>query len=106
MLALVSLFTTGAIFGWPVPEGVPHWLAAVVLVVIYQAIAAPFLFLRHAPYLRGGLRAWRLDRASTSNGLLQLAVMAFVVWLAYHHVPAVHDFIDDIPHIWHRLVAQ
>jgi phage shock protein PspC (stress-responsive transcriptional regulator) len=105
VLAVVSLFTTGAIFGWPVPDNVPHWLAAVVLVVIYQGIAAPLLFLRHAPYFRNhwSYGGWI---GTTSNGLLQLAVAAFVVWLAYHHVPEVRAFVDDIPRIWHHLAAQ
>ncbi len=104
VLAVISLFSTGAIFGWVVPDNIPHWLAAIVLLLIYQAIAAPTVLLRHGPYVRAG-RACGGWIASTSNGLLQLGVMAFVVWLAYHHVPAVHDFIDDIPRIWHTLVT-
>ena len=92
---IVSLSTTGALLGRPLPEGMPLWAGILTLVVIYQAVTSPLRWVRHASYYAlprqsyGWLAAW--------GGILWIGSAVLLGWLGYQHVPAVHDFIENLP---------
>ena len=87
IFALFSLFRTGTLFGWPLPEGTPTWVAAAALLVLYQFVAAP-LIMAHASQHSGPAVVVR------SNGLVSLVALAILGWLAYQHVPVFHDLVQ------------
>jgi phage shock protein PspC (stress-responsive transcriptional regulator) len=97
-IALVSLVTTGAIFGWLMPHDIPFWLALVGLVVVYELVAWPIKALRHASFQPG--MGYHTHRFATSDGIVVLAVLGTVLWYGYHHVPALHDLLDHITWFW------
>ncbi len=87
LLALISLIATGAIFGWAIPAGIPVWVAALALIVVYQFIAAPLVM----------ARAWRHSGHGVvvqSNGLVSLLALLILGWLAYQYVPAFHVLVQ------------
>ncbi|SRR5579871_140759 len=98
VIALVSLVTTHAIFGWALPHGVPFWLAIVVLIVVYQMVAWPIRALRHAGY-RGG-DGFHGPGVAAFDGIAGLAILGVLAWYGYHHVPAIHDLFDHISRLW------
>ena len=49
-LALISLTTGGAIFGWPLPPGIPLWTGVLALVVVYHIVTTPLGAARRAAY--------------------------------------------------------
>ncbi len=87
LFALFSLFRTGTIFGWPPPVGVPVWVAAAALIVLYQFVASP-LVMAHA-WSRGGPGI-----VVRSGGLTSLVALAILGWLGYQYVPAFHGLAD------------
>lgn len=102
VVALISLFTTGDIFGWTIPPHIPRWAAALVLMMIYQAIAAPSAYMRHV--VRGPYGRPAIHFGFAPGGVLWIGMVVFCAWWGYHHVPEVHDFIQRLAHAWHHLV--
>ena len=96
VLAVISLVTTGAIFGWWLPNGVPFWVGIIVLIVLYNIVAWPLKAARRAAYhpALGYHGAW----VAPWDGLFGIAILVVLAWYGYHHVPAVHDLIDHVTH--------
>ncbi|HTR18765.1 MAG TPA: PspC domain-containing protein [Candidatus Paceibacterota bacterium] len=87
ILALLSLLTTGLIFGWAIPAGIPIWVAVILLFIIYHAVTGP---LKGAQYMHGyyGYSDWD----GLVDGLTVLFLIIAFIW-AYQHVPQVYDFV-------------
>ena len=90
--AIVSLATTGGIFGWAVAGSVPLWAAILILMFVYSVIARPLRHARKAIYYSTGgyhylwFAAW--------YEILSVGVLIVVCWFAYTHVPPVHEFFQ------------
>ena len=100
VFTLFSLVTQHAVFGIALPSSVPLWAGILIVIAIYQVIALPFIAMQRAavhPYAPGPL-VW----ISPFAGLLWLGVVAFSIWYGYHHVPAVHEFIDAVLAAWQK----
>ena len=82
LLALISLITTGAVFGWA-PTGLPFWAALIGLILLYQAVIWPLRAVRHAlvPRFYGYVSPWR----AFWDALIGLAVFGVIVAYAAHH---------------------
>jgi len=96
--AMISLLTTGAIFGWPLPPGVPLWAGVVILVALHILVTAP---LRAARF--GGPRHWGTPAYgawAALYGVLWIAFTAIFFWFAYLHIPQIHALIERLPEIW------
>jgi phage shock protein PspC (stress-responsive transcriptional regulator) len=101
---LVSLTSTGVLFGWTVAQSIPLWAAVLILCLVYGAVASPLHHMRRAFYLnRVGypspfFAAW--------DGVFSLAALLLVGWFAYTHIPQVHglfqNFPDNIVSMWHK----
>ena len=103
VFTLFSLVTQHAVFGIALPSSVPLWAGILIVIAIYQVIALPFIAMQRAavhPYAPGPL-VW----ISPFAGLLWLGVVAFSIWYGYHHVPAVHEFIDAVLAAWQNAMA-
>lgn len=48
----------------------------------------------------------RRHRPSFVGELLQVIVVSFALWFAYHRVPPIHDFMDAAWQLWQRLADQ
>jgi phage shock protein PspC (stress-responsive transcriptional regulator) len=87
--SVVSLVNTGALYGWPLPQGVPLWAGILILVGLFQVVSAPIRAARHASYyVWGRPYAW----FAVWEGLFGTAVTILVIWLLYRHMPPVQDF--------------
>jgi phage shock protein PspC (stress-responsive transcriptional regulator) len=84
LLALVSLLGLGAILDWAPPEGVPIWLAIVVLCIAYAAISAPFSAMRRASYAT--LSGYRYGGGG-GDGVVTLAIVGVAILFAWMFWP-------------------
>jgi phage shock protein PspC (stress-responsive transcriptional regulator) len=93
--AVVSLFDSGVVFGWPFFPALPRWISVFVLIALFQLLVAPFRIARQAAYYHpydGWYAMW--------HGFVWIGILMVFVWFAYHHIPEVHDFIRDLPFVW------
>jgi phage shock protein PspC (stress-responsive transcriptional regulator) len=87
--SLLSLITTGAIFGWAVTSTMPLWLAIVLLFIVYHAVTGPLRAAKwHANQYYDGWTA-------VSDGIGTLFIFV-AIWFAYTHVPEFQGFINTI----------
>lgn len=91
-IVLVTLATTGAVFGWPLPDDMSLWQAILILILAYVVISIPLRAIVWT--LRGSYWGYGYHGGS---GLLGIAMFALFVWFAYTYVPEARDFIDHIP---------
>ena len=94
--AIVSLASTGAIFGWEVGGSVPLWFAILILMFVYSVISRPLRHARRAIYFNtsGNNYLW----FAAWYEVLSTGVLILVCWFAYTHVPQVHDFFQNLVH--------
>lgn len=93
LFALLSLITTGAVFGW-IPLHVPLWIAIIGLILIYQAVVWPLRALRHglAPRYYGYVHPWH----AFWDALVGLFILALIVWLLTHHGHDLRQSFDAV----------
>jgi phage shock protein PspC (stress-responsive transcriptional regulator) len=105
LLALFSLITTGAVFGW-IPFNLPLWAAVIGLIVIYQAVVWPLRAVRHGmmPRFYGYPYPWH----AFWDGLVGLLLLAVVVWYLTHHGHDLQHSLDSLQQnmqpAWHQLL--
>jgi len=97
LFSIFSLVTRQEVFGQALPDDMPLWLGIVILVVVYQAVAWPLHMMRRSSYhaLGGGYHG----TVAAFDGILGLAFAGFGIWLAYHYVPEVREFLQQVPDI-------
>ena len=95
VLALLSLFANGTVFGWSFAR-LPLWAAVVILLLLYQLLAGSLRALCHAhsPYFYPG----HYRAHAVSDALGGLVLFAVLLWLLGTHMPAVQHFIAVLQH--------
>jgi phage shock protein PspC (stress-responsive transcriptional regulator) len=106
--AIVSLATTGAIFGWVPAGSIPLWASILILMIFYSIISRPLRHARRAVYFNTGghnfywFAAW--------YEILSTGILILVCWFAYTHVPEVHDFfqhfVQNVTMMWNNVVES
>ena len=106
LVAIVSLATTGTLFGVTMVASMPLWGSILILIVLYSIIARPLRHMRRALYFnRDGYNylwyaAW--------YEVLSTGVLVLIGWFAYTHVPQVHDFfqhfVQNVTTMWNNLI--
>jgi phage shock protein PspC (stress-responsive transcriptional regulator) len=96
--AIVSLATTGGIFGWAVAGSVPLWAAILILMFVYSVIARPLRHARKAIYF--STSGYHYLWFAAWYEILSVGVLIVVCWFAYTHVPPVHDFFQHFAQNW------
>jgi hypothetical protein len=89
---MVSLVNTGAILNWRLPEDVPVWAGALILLIGYQIAVAPLRAAQHwgsHPGHQGLFAFW--------NAVIWLIGLAFAVWIASNHIPEIREFVQHVP---------
>jgi phage shock protein PspC (stress-responsive transcriptional regulator) len=94
ILALISLATTGAVFGNEPPLGLPLWADIVVLCIVFAALSGPIAAIRHASEatVRGqptGHNGW--------HALVTIALIALAAWFAWNNIPAAREWLENLP---------
>jgi phage shock protein PspC (stress-responsive transcriptional regulator) len=103
--AVISLLTTHTVFGVAPPEGMPLWVALILLLVIISLVAWPLKAVRHAWYwhaARGPFFVpplfWALDAA------IGIGCVVLVFWLVDRHVPQAHEALMAIPGVFQHFI--
>jgi phage shock protein PspC (stress-responsive transcriptional regulator) len=95
-LAVVSILSTGALYGWPLPAGMPNWVAVLILIILLQIVTAPMRMARHASrYAWGPHYAW----FAMWEGIVSAAIFGTALWLFFRHMPPVQDLHEFIQHV-------
>jgi phage shock protein PspC (stress-responsive transcriptional regulator) len=97
LFAIFSLATRQEVFGQPLPDDMPLWLGFVLLVVLYQVVAWPIHMARRSSYYALG-GAYHSSIAAL-DGLLSLVFVMLGIWLAFHYVPEVREFLQRLPDV-------
>lgn len=104
--AIVSLATTGAIFGWVVAGSIPLWVSILLLMFFYSIISRPLRHARRAIYFNTSGQNYLWFAAWYE--ILSTGVLILVCWLAYTHVPQVHEFfqhfVQNVTTMWHNII--
>lgn len=103
IFAMISLLTTGAVFGLALPADVPTWVGAILILIAYQILAAPLKAIRRACYYYGpygpgcgaaSIFLW--------DSLIWLGFLVLLIWLANHYVPQAHEALENLSPALHR----
>ena len=104
--ALISLLTTGAVFGVVLSSSVPIWIAVIVLLIAYKIFVWPLKAARGACYYGYGRPRYGGPFVFLVDALVWLAVLAAFFWLGSHFFPQLGEAIRNIPSVVHEAVHQ
>ena len=94
IIAIVSLFDSGVVFGWPFFPGLPRWISLFVLIALFQLLVMPLRIARRASYA-----SWYDPYSGWSamwHGTFWLALVLASLWFADQYIPGVHEFFIDL----------
>jgi phage shock protein PspC (stress-responsive transcriptional regulator) len=96
--AIISLASTGAIFGWAIGNSIPLWASILILMFMYSLISRPLRHARRAIYWNtsGHNYLW----FAAWYEILSLGMLILACWLAYTHIPQVHEFFQNFAQNW------
>lgn len=108
VLAVVSLLTSGGIFGVDLPESIPTWLGIILVLFAYGLVTLPLKAMRHLFYHQGrhGGPAGPRVFASFWDSVVWLAFVGVLVWLAYRHIPMVNEAFHALPIVFGDMVES
>jgi phage shock protein PspC (stress-responsive transcriptional regulator) len=104
--ALIPLLATGAVFGKALPENVPVWVAALLLLIAYGIIAGPLKIARRACYYGMGRPGWSWPFVFLMDAIVWTVVVATLLWLAFHYFPELNDAVKSIPSLIHQAAGD
>ena len=95
---LISLVNHGAVLNWELPEDVPVWAGALILLIAYQIAVAPLRAYHNWTALpRPGIEPGWL---AFWNSVTWLMGLALVVWIGSNHLPEIRDFLRHVPDLF------
>jgi phage shock protein PspC (stress-responsive transcriptional regulator) len=92
---MISLVNTGQILSWTLPDNVPVWGGALMLLIGYTIVVSPIRAMQYwswnlpGPGQPGMYAFW--------SAAVWLTGMAMVFWIGSHHVPEIREFIHRLP---------
>ena len=101
MCALISLLSTGAVFGMSLPANVPVWAAVLLLFIAYGILAGPLKAARRLCYWNLGRPRWTWSFVFLLDAAVWLTVAAVLFWLAVHFFPELRVAIQSLPAVAH-----
>jgi hypothetical protein len=102
IIAIVSLLTTGSVFGFVVQVGVPVWISALPLLVAYGILVGPLKGARIACYHGLGQSRWVWPFTYFLDAVIWLAVVLALLRLAAQYFPELRNAIRSIPMVAHQ----
>ena len=98
VFAVVSLISTGVVFGLALPFSAPMWVGILFLFILYKIVVSPLKAVRHAFYYNG---AYGPRYFSPFLGLIETLVwigfLVLLIGFAHHHRSEIHDALRDLP---------
>ncbi|HVU24947.1 MAG TPA: PspC domain-containing protein [Opitutus sp.] len=102
LFAMISLLTTGAVFGMALPANIPLWAGVLLLCLAFAIVKSPFSAARHSLYRHGwGGPPYLHPLWGLWSALLWVGFLVFLVWLADRYVPHAHDTLRHLPAALH-----
>lgn len=97
IFAIISLVTTGAVFGFAF-TGIPLWLAIVILVCAFNIVLLPLRAMRASAY---GYSHYHQDQGffGILDAIMWFAFIGFCGWLLWTYVPQTHVWWEQLTHI-------
>ncbi|MFT3782983.1 MAG: PspC domain-containing protein [Nibricoccus sp.] len=98
VLVIISLATSGTVFGLTLPGGLPVWAGIVLAVLAYKVAVAPIKAIRRNYYYR--LNGWAVHWSPITEfwlSLLPIVALVIGVWLADRLIPGVHEALLNLP---------
>ncbi len=102
IFALISLLTTGAVFGFVLPVGIPWWVTLIALMVVYQIVLWPLRAIRYSYW--HSCYGPRHPLAAIWDIVVWTGFLVLLVWLADRYVPQAHDALMNLPPALHHVV--
>lgn len=104
VFAVVSLVSTGTLFGLLLPSGLPLWAGIILLVVVYSFLVWPLRLLRHACYHYGfGGPRYVFPLLGPWDAALWLGSLVLLIWIANRYVPQAHQALVNLPPAVHHV---
>ena len=102
MLAIISVATTGAIFGWHPPLGnTPVWVLLLIMLMLSGVTTAPFKGIRRA--LTHNMAFPGMVWIGVLDAVAWIGLSAVIIWFAYHHFPQVQYFFEHAGEIFRSI---
>jgi phage shock protein PspC (stress-responsive transcriptional regulator) len=95
-LAVTSLISTGSLWGWPLPDGMPIWVGVLVLAGLFHLLTLPIRAARRA-YRYGW--SWHYAWLAMWDGVVGFVIVACGVWLLFRHMPPTHNFQEFVRNV-------
>jgi hypothetical protein len=99
---LISVLSTGSVFGRPLPDGLPVWGAAIIISLAYGVLIGPLKLARKACYHGMGQGGWTWSFFFLLDAMIWLVVAAVLMVLAVHYFPDVRDAFHSLPSTVHQ----
>jgi hypothetical protein len=80
---------------------VPVWAAALLLFIAYGILVSPLKAARRACWGIGRSR-WAWSFVFLLDAVVSLAVVAVLLWLAFHYFPELREAVRSIPSLAHQ----
>jgi len=101
VVAVIGLIGDHALFGHALPAGIPLWVALVVVFAVWQFVTFPLRWMKmqaFSAYMPVNAPRWNPMYAfwHTLSSILWLCFLITCGWIAYQHIPAVHDLFVQI----------
>lgn len=105
VFALVSVLASDTVFGIIIPERIPNWTAAVLLLIAYLIIVLPlksirFKFSPHKSYSLYGSRPAQKYGDTT----LWIALFILLGWFVSEHKAEIYAALENFPAWWRNFV--
>ena len=100
--AFISLLASGTVLGVALPVGMPLWVAALILLIVYGMLAWPLKAARRAFYFRGvglGSAPWGLF--CLMDAFIWIGVVGALLYLAMHYFPEAREAARALPGVFH-----
>ncbi|HWA86842.1 MAG TPA: PspC domain-containing protein [Opitutus sp.] len=103
IFAIISLLTTGAVFGLSLPVGIPLWAGLLLLCFLFAILNSPLGAARHAIWRHGwGGPPFLHPLWGLWSAILWLGFLAFLIWFANRYVPHAHESLMNVPPALHH----
>jgi hypothetical protein len=99
LAGLVSLLTTGAVWGVGLPIGIPLWAGVILYLIAYSLVVLPIKLARHTYRHQIGYGAHPGVGAFVHlwEAMVWLSFVVVLIWLVHRHLPDVMAAIHSFP---------
>lgn len=101
LIVLISLASSGTIFGWHLPATIPVWAALLFAVLIYGAVSEPLKAVRRAS--RQAVTGYGCSGHVLGDALLRIGFIVLFLWLAWQFIPGMRALVDGLPELWRHV---